>query len=205
MIEGNPMFIVISVPERADLLSGLLIELEETGIKADVHKQENRGNREGFRLQSMTALRAARAKGRDLVFLEDDVRISKRFPDALRMAMDSSFDIVTFYAAGMWFYPAAIKRRILDYEKNGFNFSDPFFLFEPINRAKYFGSQCLLIKNPTIDRILTIMENDNRPFDNVLADAGQLGAVFPNPVQHIGVKSAISGHHRYHTSRSFCK
>lgn len=191
--------IMISTRERDGSRDETLRRLWQSGLSPVTLIQTTPASKDGHRSQSVTALQAAQSDGHDLLFLEDDIGVSSGFRRALASARNSAFEVVTFYTAGMSFYPAALKRRILDGD-----LGEPFAMFEPTNRRGYFGSQSVLVKRQAIGRLLALMEWDGRQFDNLLPDAGRFGAVFPNPVQHLGRQSVTSARYHFHDSRSFC-
>lgn len=133
-----------------------------------------------------------------ILFLEDDLDFAPTFVTALTVACQSSYPIVSFYAPGTRFYPAAVRRQIErgDYQPG---------LYPPINRSAWFGSQALLLRRDVAK--LCIEQYQDMWLDLRLQKLTDypMAIYVPNPVQHYGyhLKSTWSGNGKPHYSRSY--
>lgn len=190
--------VMISVPGRAEVRARTIEQL--LPLQPMVFAQEDMPlGKTNHCANVAAALTWALAQDMEyILFLEDDLDISTHFDAAVNTAYESGRPIVSFYAPGMRFYPAAARRQIErgQYEPG---------LYRPISRAAWFGSQALLLRRDAAETCAT--QYQDMWFDLRLQKLTQfdMAIYVPNPVQHYGgrLKSTWSGDGKPHMSRSY--
>lgn len=174
--------VMISIPQRDQVRQRTLMQLRPLGFEARVfmHPELPLGPRNHY-AAAVDALRFGLASGRPYVlFLEDDLDISRRFPAAVAESVQAGAPVVTFYCAGYRFYPAELKRAL----KQGRPYAPG--LYPVAWRCLYFGSQALLLSREFVVQVLDGWRKgylDNR-IARIAPASMRLYA--PNPVQHYG-------------------
>jgi len=179
---GSTCCVMISVSQREEVRRHTLNQLQHVGFAAQVFMRPDLPpGAKNHHAVVVDALRFGLASGRPyILFLEDDLDFSERFPAAVAESMQAGVPVVTLYCAGYRFYPPELRRAL----KQGRPYEAG--LYRVANRRLFLGSQALLMSRGFAGKVL---KGWHRGYlDNRVARIAPASMMLytPNPVQHYG-------------------
>jgi len=193
--------VMTTIPERQEIRSETLSQLCDAGIPSVNIIEQSDATRGGdaLRRTQRKALTCGLRTSSPILYLEDDLRVSREFLKAIVHAHESDFEVVTFYATNKSFYTAPVRRAILNGEA-----------YEPgvyrlTNQRGWFGTQCVLLSQSAAQKIKEKWEGKMYLDDYLSSKGPEMGVYAPNPVQHAGAElgSTWSPYGKPHKSISF--
>jgi hypothetical protein len=174
--------VMISVPQRDQVRLRTLNQLQQLGFDAQVFiRLDLPLGAKNHRAVVADALRFGLASGRPyILFLEDDLDLSKRLPAVVAESVQAEAPVTTLYCAGYQFYPPELRRAL----KHGQQYDAG--LYRVASRRRFYGSQALLMARSFVEQVLEGWRwgyLDNR-VGWIAPPTMMLYA--PNPVQHYG-------------------